>query len=420
MRANVAVWAAAVMMTVSLAACGGDDDSESESASGSESGQPILVGISAAKTGVYEPYDLQSGQLLELRLDEINAAGGANGSKFEVQWIDTQSDKPRAGTAARELISNGAKVVVGTCDFDYSFPAMQAASSENVLGMSLCASSPKAATPQIVGATAGTMGLGSDTEGVAMANWLKENRPEMKKAYIFTDTSIQYSQATANYFKAQWQEAGGEICGEDEFVGSPTLNLSSQVTRLSRAANDCDVIYAGSTIPFGAQLIRSIRDAGIDTAIATNAAVNGTAVTEIGGRVSDVYSMGFACVPTYCSGGSDEVKELNDKFSERNGGGIGSSYALPGYDLGLAISEAAKKAGSTDSQAIAKALFESGLTIDGVIGGDEALKFSAECHRPQPASYSIELFTKGESKQVGDATVKTVPDIGDDNPCAGA
>ena len=66
---------------------------------------PILIGIAAAKTGIYEPYDLQSGQLLEMRLNEINDEGGVLGSKFEVEWIDTKSDKPRAGTDACELIS---------------------------------------------------------------------------------------------------------------------------------------------------------------------------------------------------------------------------------------------------------------------------------------------------------------------------
>ena len=86
---------------------------------------------------------------------------------------------------------------------------MQAAVGR-VLGLSLCASSPKAATPAIVGQYGGSMGLGSDTEGVAMANWLHENKPELKRAWIFNDLSIEYSKATADYFKARWKELGGD------------------------------------------------------------------------------------------------------------------------------------------------------------------------------------------------------------------
>ena len=376
--------AVAALLAAAAVGCGSDESSDEGGGGGGASaqgGEPILIGIAAAKTGIYEPYDLQAGQLLEMRLNEINDEGGVLGSKFEVEWIDTKSDKPRAGTAARELISNGAKVIVGTCDFDYSFPAMQAASSAGVVGMALCASSPKAATPAIVGQTAGTMGLGSDTEGVAMANWLNENKPEMKRAYIFTDTSIQYSKATADYFKAQWQELGGELCGEDQFVGSPTLNLSSQITRLSGKVDDCDVIYDGSTIPFGAQLIRSIRDAGIDTPIATNAAVNGTAVTEIGGRVSDVYSMGFACVPTYCEGGDGRgqagQRRLRRRVRRADRLQLRAARLRPRAPPSRRRS---RRQDSTETPAIAEALFNSG---DDVRRGDRR-RAAAPVHRGLP------------------------------------
>ena len=45
----------------------------------------ILIGISAAKTGILGPYDLQAGQLFQLRIDEINKAGGVLGKQLKVQ-----------------------------------------------------------------------------------------------------------------------------------------------------------------------------------------------------------------------------------------------------------------------------------------------------------------------------------------------
>jgi hypothetical protein len=49
------------------------------SASGSRDAGPILIGISAAKTGILAPYDLQSGQLFQMRMAQINKAGGVLG-----------------------------------------------------------------------------------------------------------------------------------------------------------------------------------------------------------------------------------------------------------------------------------------------------------------------------------------------------
>ena len=214
--------AVAALLAAAAVGCGSDESSDEGGGGGGASaqgGEPILIGIAAAKTGIYEPYDLQAGQLLEMRLNEINDEGGVLGSKFEVEWIDTKSDKPRAGTAARELISKGAKVIVGTCDFDYSFPAMQAASSAGVVGMALCASSPKAATPAIVGQTAGSMGLGSDTEGVAMASW-SEREQARDEAGVHPHRHLDpVLEGDGGLLQGPWQELGGELCGEDQFVG---------------------------------------------------------------------------------------------------------------------------------------------------------------------------------------------------------
>ena len=100
------------------------------SASAAPKADTILIGISAAKTGILGPYDLQAGQLFQMRIDQINKAGGVLGKQIKVKWIDTKSDKPTAATNASELISEGAVAILATCDFDFSFPATQAAGGE--------------------------------------------------------------------------------------------------------------------------------------------------------------------------------------------------------------------------------------------------------------------------------------------------
>jgi branched-chain amino acid transport system substrate-binding protein len=388
-----------------------------EPAAEEPSGEPILIGISAAQTGILAPYDLQAAQLFQMRIEEINAEGGALGRPLEVQWIDTKSDQPLAATNAEELIGNGAVVIIATCDFDYSFPAINAARGSEVPGIALCASSPKVATPDIVGPYGGSMGLGSDGEGVAMAEWLRENRPELARAYIFKDNSLEYSKATADYFKARWLELGGEVCGEDVFVGGPDLDLSSQVTRLRGAVQGCDVIYDGSWQPYGSQLIRAIRDAGIETWIATNASVNGTLVNEVAGNVSNFLALGFACLPTYCEGTqTEEVVTIADNFQAAYGEPLGNHYALPGYRLADVVVAAIEQAGSTEGPAIAEALFNSGSTFD--YFGSE-MRFTETCHRPQPAAYSVEEFQNGVDTQIDTVAVQSIPDIGDGSPCSG-
>lgn len=235
-----------------VGACGGDDDGDGGGDSGEASSEdPILIGISAAQTGVLAPFDLQSGQLFQQRIDEINEEGGVLGRQIEVEWLDTGSDKPAAATNARELLDRGAVAIIATCDFDFSFPAIDTAAKQEVPAIALCASSPKVATPAIVSEYGGSMGLGSDAEGAAMAEWMRSENPEWERVYVFRDNSIEYSKDTADYFRARFEELGGQICGDDTFVGSPDLDLSSQITRLRGSVDGCDVIYDGSWQPFG-------------------------------------------------------------------------------------------------------------------------------------------------------------------------
>jgi branched-chain amino acid transport system substrate-binding protein len=391
---------------------------EEAAPAGAPSGEPILIGITTAQTGILAPYDLQASQLFEMRIEQLNAEGGVLGRPIETQWIDSKSDQAQTATNADELIGNGAVVVIATCDFDYSFPAIQAAGTADVPGIALCASSPKVATPDIVGPYGGSMGLGSDAEGVAMAEWLAENRPELKRAYVFRDDSLEYSKATADYFKARWLELGGEVCGEDTFVGGPDLDLSSQVTRLRGEVENCDFVYDGSWQPYGSQLVRAIRDAGMtDVWIVTNASVNGTLVNEVAGNVSNFLALGFACLPTYCEGTqTEQVVEIAQQFEEKYGEPLGNHYALPGYALADAVVDAIEAAGSTEGPAIAEALFSGQVQID-YFGTPMA--FTENCHRPQPAGYSVEEFQNGVNTQIDTVVVQQIPDIGDGSPCSG-
>jgi branched-chain amino acid transport system substrate-binding protein len=412
----LAIAVAALLASLVLAACGDDDDDDG-GGEGAGKGDPIVVGISAARSGALEPYDRQGAQMLQMRLEEINKEGGVlGGRKFDVRWLDTESDRPRAGTNARQLIEEGADVIIATCDFDFAFPALQAAMEEEVLGMALCASAPIVANPATVGETGGSMGQGADAEGVAMANYLAEEQPDLESAYIFTDTFLQYNKETSSYFRAQWEKLGKSICGEDDFVGDETLNLAPHITRLRGVVDKCDVIYVGSIVPAGAQLVRAAREAGIDTPFATNVAVNGTTVREVAGRVSDLYSMSHSCLPAYCKGAGDEIVDIDRRFEERWGSRQVESYSIVPYDLGTAIAEAIEAAGSTDGKEVAAALFNGDLAFDTVIPPGRK-QFTSECHRPQPAEFSIELWENGEARQVGTAAVDSIPDTGDPNTC---
>jgi ABC-type branched-subunit amino acid transport system substrate-binding protein len=140
-------------------------------------------------------------------------------------------------------------------------------------------------------------------------------------------------------------------------------------------------------------------------------------VNQVAGNVSNFYAEGFACLPTYCAGTqTPQVRTIAQQFQATYHTPLGNHYALPGYALADAIVAAIKKAGSTSGPKIAAALFGGGVTVN--YFGNK-MKFTPNCHRPQPAAYSIEQWTNGKDKQIGTWAVQSIPKIGDGSPCSG-
>jgi branched-chain amino acid transport system substrate-binding protein len=376
-----------------------------------------MIGVSAAKTGVLAPYDMQAGEAFMMRIEEINQAGGVLGKRVEVKWLDSKSDLLRAARNADALVSRKAVAIVASCDVEYALPALLAARDRNVLGISLCASAPSVADPSVVGPYGGSMGEGADAEGTSMAEWLRRNRPEWKRAYVLRDGSIEYSRVTAEYFVARWKQLGGVISGEDyaEPWAPPDVDFATQVINLRDKVKQTDVIYDGSWGPGAATFIRQTRAAGIELPIATTASIDGRMLRDFAGSVSNVYSLSSVCIPSQCTGAvTPEVRSLFDSFYDKYRVFI-DSYTTRGYDLATVLVEAIKRAKSTDSTKIAKALF-SGFTIRTLAG---PVRFTEKCHRPQPPSHVFELYTNGKSKALGRVPTRTIPIVGDGNPCAG-
>jgi branched-chain amino acid transport system substrate-binding protein len=419
-RARGATCLAALAATgVAVAACGGSAASNGGgSATPAKTTGPILIGIAGAKTGALSPYDGQPGNAFELRVDEINKAGGVLGRQLQVKWIDTKSDKTLAASVATQLIGEGAVAILTTCDFDYGSPAAFQAQAKNVPAISLCASSPKNATPSIIGKYGFSMGTGSDTEGVSAAEWIKKAHPEWKRAYVLKDTSLEYSKATADYFAARWKQLGGTIAGSDSFVGGENTDIAAQASRAKAKASSFDVVYIGSWNPGGSTAARQLRNAGITAPLIGNQSSDGKLTQEVAGGINDYYSTPLACIPSYCKGeGADQqaVQKFFDDYKAKYNDTLSSSYPINGYDLGTVLQKAIEKAGSTEPAKIAQGIETMG-TIKGI---NSTFQFSAKCHRPVGQSRIILKWTKGQGEFVDTVSAQEIPDIGDSNPCAG-
>ena len=127
--------------------------------SAAEAADDIVIGLGVAQSGPVAGYDDNGTKTAQIFIDDVNAKGGVLGKKLRAVFADTKSDRAEGAKAGQEVVSQGADLVIGTCDYDFGAPALLQAQKAGKISVFLCAEDAKA----------GVAGVGpySFTAGVA-------------------------------------------------------------------------------------------------------------------------------------------------------------------------------------------------------------------------------------------------------------
>ena len=213
---------------------------------------PILIGISAAQDGHSRPVRPAVGPALRDADRADQQAGGVLGKQLKVQWIDTKSDKPHGRDERRGADRQRRGRDHRDVRLRLLVPGDQRGQgAARCRGIALCASSPKVATPAIVGPYGGSMGLGSDTEGSTMAEWIRKAKPQWKRP---TSSRTRRS-STRRRRRTTSRPAGGSSAARSAARTRSSAARTSTSARRSPAcaarSTGCDFIFDGSWQPYG-------------------------------------------------------------------------------------------------------------------------------------------------------------------------
>ena len=190
---------------------------------------PIVIGAAVNLTGWMAAYDGPPLEGAKLAIKKINDAGGVLGRQLEIIELDGKTDPPTLGNAARDVISQGADVLVTPCDFDYGAPAGQAAQEAGLVGVSFCASSPLYGS-EALGDKQFTMSMWNQTMGAAAADFAF-NVKGWKTASTIVDQGTEYTKSLGEYFVETFEHLGGTIISEDSYQIND-MQASAQAERL--------------------------------------------------------------------------------------------------------------------------------------------------------------------------------------------
>lgn len=355
--------------------------------------EEIIIGGALSLTGVQAPLDEPGLKGAQVAVKALNDAGGLLGKRVKFINIDGKSDPVTVGNNAIQLIDQGAELIVAPCDFDFGGPASREAQNAGLVGISTCASDPLYSSWSL-GDKQFTLSMWNTTMGAAAAEYAFNERG-WKTAYVVTDQFIAYTKSLSKYFVAHFKAIGGEVLLEDTYTQGDQ-DFSAQLARLQALETKPDVIFISSYMPDLGTIIRSIREVGIDAPIMGGDSYDDPGLFAALGKQfgNEIYFV------THTWRGPEahpDMPRFIELYKEYHGTEPDTSFVATGWDTIMLLAKAVEIAGTTDGDAVAKALEENEFDL---LTGKLDYRTAEEGHQPDKAAALISL-TGGEPSFIG-------------------
>lgn len=212
----------AVLAASSLTACGGKD-AKKEEGSGEEVFKIGGIGPTTGGAAVY-------GQAVEngaqIAVDEINAAGGINGTPIEFQFEDDEHDPEKAVNAYNTLKDWGMQTLLGTVTSSPCIAVAEESNADNLFQLTPSAT----AVECLVNENTFRVCFSDPSQGVASADYISAKKLAQKIGVIY-DSSDPYSTGIYQAFAAEAEAKGLEVVEAQAFTADNKTDFSVQLQK---------------------------------------------------------------------------------------------------------------------------------------------------------------------------------------------
>ncbi|MCB9929255.1 MAG: branched-chain amino acid ABC transporter substrate-binding protein [Alphaproteobacteria bacterium] len=313
----------------------------------------IVIATAGPMTGQYASFGQQMKAGAEMAVKDINAAGGVLGQMLKLEVGDDACDPKQAVAVANQMVNKGVVLVAGHFCSGSSIPASAVYDEEGIVQISPASTNPKLTDEGGPGVYR-VCGR-DDQQGMVAGQYLADHYKGKNIAIVHDKTA--YGKGLADETKAALEKAGGTV-KLYEAITAGEKDYSALVTKLK--AEKIDVLYLGGYHTEAGLIVRQMRAQGLDTQLISGDALVTQEFWAITGDAGEGTLMTFSPDPRKNAVAAPIVAEFRKAGVEPEG------YVLYTYGAVQAWAQAAEKAGSTDFQAVIKAL--NGNQFDTVLG----------------------------------------------------
>lgn len=341
-----------------LAGCGGGDDeksSDSGSTGDKAKEETIKIGGNLELSGPNASYGSGLNLGAKLAVEEINANGGIDGKKIEYIPLDNKSENAEAVNMAIKLMTQEKVVAM-----------LAPATSGNTVATVQLANQNK--VPIVTGSgTAGNVTVNDDGsindyafrtcfidpfQGTVAANFAT-NELGAKNVAIYADSSSDYAKGLAAAFKETITKVGGKVVAEESYIAKDT-DFKSTLTNIKNA--NPDFIFIPGYYEEVGLIVKQAREMGITAPLMGADGWDSPTLVDLAG--AKALNNTFQINHYSAEDPEPLIQDFVAAFKKANGDKAPDAFNVLGYDSIYFIVDAIKRAGSTDGEAIQKALEE--------------------------------------------------------------
>ncbi len=323
----------------------------------------FYIGGSGPLTGSAAVYGQSVQNGAQLAVDEINKAGGINGTKIEFSYEDDEADGEKAVNAYNTLKDKGMKIMMGTVtsgacssviektNDDGMYQLTPSASSEDVLALGnvyqVCIPDPM--------------------QGVVAAQYIADKKMATKVAVIY-DSSDNYSSGIEAAFKEEAANQDFEIVSEEVFTADSKSDFSVQVQKAKD--NGAELVFLPIYYSEAALIMQQA--AALDYSPIFLGCDGLDGILSVEGFDTSL-AEGTILITPFTADAPDEATQAFTASYKEAYGDAPNQFAADAYDAIYIIKAAIEKSGATSDMSI-KDLGDAlkgampELTIDGLTG----------------------------------------------------
>lgn len=322
--------------------------------SGDGGGDTIKIGANLELSGGVASYGQSEKEGIDLAIEEINKKG-IDGKKLKLVTFDNKSEASEATSGALKLATQDkVAAIIGAATSTNTLAQVQIAQDNKIPLIT-----PTGTNPTITNKDGKVSDFVFRTcfidpfQGTVAANFAAKEL-KVKNAAILIDSSSDYAKGLADAFKKAFKANGGKIVKEEAYVAKDT-DFHATLTNI-KAANPEYVFIPGYYEEVGL-IIKQAREIGLNVPLMGGDGWDSPTLVKIAGGADPLKNTFIT--NHYSSGDSDKkVQDFVTAFKAKYDGKSPDAFNALGYDTVYFIADAIKRAGSSDSKKIQKALAE--------------------------------------------------------------